>query len=280
MASSTADDRRASVSRDRRDLDPQRQCMRCGKDGLRYDNKSGLCSDCHLSLPGLLKALGIADLDTTIHRVVSAYVDHYDEARAGQILGIDRRSIYVVLGGGSIIGERAAPRVDLDEVRGLDPSVVQLMMQRYREFEPLDPEWSRVVEPWRTAMRAEIDGEDKIGRRRRVVAIDERAEITCYVPPITAPLDHEALPNAYGRYAPGSPRGALPMRIAVALWALGFGAVRIARIAREVGIHSSPSAVGRVLKQTRRRFDGAEAVLAGPLAAELRTRPLRATCGF
>jgi len=251
--------------------------MRCGKPGLRYDNKSGLCSDCHLSLPGLLKAIGASDLDTIVRRVVNAVVDHYGEACAERVLGIDRRSIYVVLGGGSIVGEVIAPRIDLD-ARRLDPYIAQLMMRRYRDLAPLDPDWSSVVQPWRAAMRAEIEGEDVIGRRRRVVAVDERAGVTCYVPPTTSPLDHDVLPNAYGRYAPGSRRGALPMRIAVALWALGFGAVRIARMAREVGVRSSSTAVGRVLKQARRGFDGAEAVRVQDLAAEMRTRPIAAGC--
>jgi len=245
--------------------------------GLRYDNKSGLCGDCHLTLPGLLKAIGVADLDTIVHRVVSAVVDHYGESRAQTVLGIERQSIYVVLGGGSIVGEIIAPRIDFDSSR-LDPYIAQLMMRRYRDLEPVDPDWSAAVRPWRAGMRAEIEGEDTVGRRRRVVAVDERAEMTCYVPSITAPLDHDVLPNGYGRYAPGSKRGALPMRIAVALWALGFGAVRIARIARGMEVRSSPSAVGRVLKQARRGFDGAEAVRAEDLAAEMRTRPLTTSC--
>lgn len=38
--------------------DAKRSCARCGKQGLRYGNKTGLCRQCFLRVPLIIKSLG------------------------------------------------------------------------------------------------------------------------------------------------------------------------------------------------------------------------------
>lgn len=125
---------------------------------------------------------------------------------------------------------------------------------------------------WRTAAAAHVAAEEAVARLRRTRRAAARADRTLHVPPRTAPpRDPNGGADRFGQLRfDGRRRAALPMRIALALWAHGFGADAITAIAAGAGVRTSSSAVGRLLAQARRPFNGSQPVRADDLAAELR----------
>lgn len=88
-----------------RKMDPERQCSRCGQQGLARRNASGLCATCHRHLPIGLKAGVLALHDVQRRHVTDVWVymtpDGPHDARArraAQILQIDTDELWRLLG--------------------------------------------------------------------------------------------------------------------------------------------------------------------------------------
>lgn len=153
----------------------------------------------------------------------------------------------------------------------LDPDLLADVIRRYRELQPLHPTLAKLIAPWRRAMRIEIAKEDPGQRVRRLNRAKARELVVRYVPPPDAPLDPTKRINAYGCDPTAShlPQHKLPMRVAVGLWAKGFGAGGIVKIADRAKRPVSKSVVHRLLERSKFRFMGRAMVKLGDLASDL-----------
>lgn len=193
---------------------------------------------------------------------------------AGAGLGLTPQQVAVTLAGHPPLagapGGPTAPAIEHD------PHIAHLMMRRFDDLTPLDPATAELVRPWRPLIRRAMARERPDRRRRREADRAARADLVRHVPRADAPLDPRTPGNAFGRTTshPSRARGPMPFRVCLALWSMGFGAVLITRLAAEAGVPTSVSAITRMLKQARHRFDGAVAVRCRDLATELDIRPL------
>lgn len=163
----------------------------------------------------------------------------------------------------------------------LDPDVLAEVVRRYRDLEPLHPTLAAVIAPWRRAMRVEIAKETPGDRTRRLNRAKGRGDLVRYVPPPDAPLDPSQPSNALGCDPAAShlPEHKLPMRVALGLWALGFGAGGISKIADRARRPVSKSVVHRMLDRARFKFAGGVPTKLRELTAELNRRPATSHAG-
>lgn len=132
---------------------------------------------------------------------------------------------------------------------------------------------------WRDAVVVYRLGERWTEMARRQQRARRRVTQRVWVPPARAAhLRDIHQPNLYG--APplgphgdaGRRRAAIPMRVVMALWGMGFGAPQIAAIAQTRGVTASSSGIGRVLRQARRAFHGAVEVTVPALIEEFESQ--------
>lgn len=283
----------------RRDIDMKLRCRFCGRQGLRYRTKTFLCEQCCRARPALVKATGTADVREVVQHLARSVVEKYGHEQALPMLGLIPSQLDKALAGELDFAGAAARSldptahssdIDLDQLAAdppspgkslrqleseIDPYIAWLMMRRHREFAPLDPATAALVRPWRRIVRKVIAREAPRDRARRETEAKARADLVRYVPRADAPLDPQKAGNAFGRVSSrrGTDRARFPFRIAIALWAMGFGAVRISRIAEAGGRPIGVSTISRMLVQSRRGFAGAVGVTCRALASEFVSRP-------
>ena len=154
----------------------------------------------------------------------------------------------------------------------LDPALLEEIVRRHHDLQPLPAAYARLLAPWLRAIRVEAC-KDLVGEvTKRVSRAKRCVETMRYVPPMNAPLDPRVPGNALGHDPKIShlPQHKVPMRVAVSLQAAGYGPTTIVRVAARAGRPLSRSVVGRLLTRSKRRFVGAVTVGMGELASELR----------
>ena len=279
------------------------RCRACGRQGLRYRTKTFLCEKCCRARPALVKAAGTANAREVVHRLARRVVEKYGHEAALSMLGLNPTQLDQALAGeldfagatvelpdptahssnvdlAHLAAEPPSPGKSLRQLEAeIDPYIAWLMMRRHREFAPLDPATAALVRPWRPIVRKFIAREAPRDRARRETDAEARADLVRYVPRADAPLDPQQAGNAFGRISSrrGTDRARFPFRIAIALWAMGFGALRISRIAALGRCRVGVSTISRVLVQARRHFPGAATAPCAALAAELTSRPFPRT---
>lgn len=273
-------------SKKRRNIDYDRACRACGKQGLYRESKTGFCVDCRRDLPYVVKKSGTTAVRVILQTYAGFMIDRYGVEHSARLMEISVAALRRMAKGeivfqcdaaGIQLGRDAGPASDEAPVwlHDLPPDVVALIIERYKEFRPLGPQLAALVGPWRRPLRLEIARESPALRKRRLNRAARRADDTCHVPSPSAPLDHTVAHNAYGAVDRSGRRPRLiPMRICMGLWSLGFGAPTITRIAESAAMPTSKSAVDRICKQARRPFDGSQAIKGVDLALEIAKRPL------
>lgn len=243
-------------------IDKRRRCRLCNNP-LRYGNKSGLCRDCYAALPAMAKAARATSATDMLACAARTFIDLFDAERAAQLLDVDDVTLSAILTGD----------LDLTPAATITPPHQEIAQPRAEA--PLSHEASAIIAPWRLALRQEAASLLSSHRQRRRLLIERRGPQRRWVPPLDACLTPGIVGNSYGRAnRRGRPRAGLPMRICVGLWSLGFSTRLIERITARCGRPVKFTVIARLLKQAKLPFEGAEAVRAGDLAAELDDRPL------
>lgn len=272
----------------------ERACMQCGRPGLNPENTTGRCWACYRALPQMAKAARSTDAGDILRCLARKLADRNGLPATARMMGLDAATTLAVLEGRASIvavNDDAEPERPSSQLTAaglglpadhplagveLDPALLAEVVRRARDLQPLPANLAVLLAPWQRAMRIdsakELPGE-RTKRRNRAKA---RAGLTRYVPPVSAPLDPNQPGNALGCDPRAShlPQHRLPMRVAVGLWALGFGAGAISKIAARARRPVSKSVVHRMLARAERRFDGAVRVRIDDLACDM-TRPRR-----
>lgn len=264
-----------------RHIDMSRSCLACFKEGIYRYSKTGFCSDCRHKMPWEGKKNGTLAVWAILQCYSNFLIDWLGLEHAAHLMQVSVEAARLMSFGqvafacDSVDGEHRPSSAAHMMLNDLPPDILELLFERYPEFRVLDPTLAELVGRWRRPLEAELARETPIERRRRINRAAQRAGVVCHVPQPSAPLDHAAAENAYGRTDPtGRSRGGIPMRICIALWCLGLGARPITRIAKAARMTTSKSAVGRMCQQAELPFAGSQAVKGSDLALEIKKRPL------
>lgn len=217
----------------------------------------------------MAKAARVTSASGMLACAARTFIDLFDAERAAQLLEVDDATLTAILTGEIDLTLAAVARPVPPEAEIVAPPGADA---------PLSREASAIIAPWRLALRQEAASLLSSHRQRRQMLIERRGPQRRWVPPLDACLTPGIVGNSYGRAnRRGRPRAGLPMRICVGLWSLGFSTRLIERITARCGRPVKFTVIARLLKQAKLPFEGAEAVRAGDLAAELDDRPLAFT---
>ena len=286
---STSDSRKGKGTESTR----ERTCKVCGVSGLHAGNTTGMCAPCYQALPTGAKAARTTEAVGILSHIARRLIDDRGLAQSANLLKLDPETVAALLegdvrilparrviqNGESVVVARQLTAADLGlpedhPLAGvwLDPALLEDLVRRHRELQPLPAAYAGLLAPWLRALRIEAckDGQGEV--TKRVNRAKRCAETTRYVPEMDAPLDPRLPCNAFGHDPNIShlPQHKVPMRVAVSLQAAGYGPTTIARVAARAGRPISRSVVGRLLTRSKRRFIGAVAVRMGDLASELK----------
>lgn len=277
----------AKGKRIRKDLDPNRVCRACNVAHVRYGSKTGLCKDCLRPLPHPVKKYGTASLPGIMRGYANDMINRCGLELGAKLLQVDMSILDAVAQGKAKLvlegqdlappGTGASAPVTQHEI---PPEVLARMVEHYKEFKPLDSAAARLVAPWRRLMEAEVSKELPGPRQQRLRRAKARSDLVRYVPRADAPTDPGAVGNAYGRFDKiGRPRATMAMRPCIGMWGAGLGSPKISTITKKTEWPTSKTSIDRMIRQSRRRFPGAEAVKISDLVLEVWRRPLPGIVG-
>jgi hypothetical protein len=253
-------------------LDPHAWCRACGKLGIRYRNRTGLCMECYRTLPVMAKATGTTVAIRMLAITAAVFVEVHGKMLAAELLDIDRELLDVMLRRELVLEAGGAPPL-ADLSASASDHLIKMLLRG--GLQPLCPLATALVAPWRQALLQEAAAEPKHLASRRRRRQEARADVWQWVPPLDAPTSEVVVGNIYGRYSEvGRSRIPLPLRICAGLWGLGFSARAVERISIRVGRRMPYRAVARMMSGLASARPRAQRVRAGAVAAELGIRPL------
>lgn len=259
----------------RRDLDFNLYCKVCGKRGLRYRSKTGICAACLRELPYMVKTNGTTSARVILQNYATYMIGRFGVEHSARLLEVNVEVLGAISRGEDVFAAPEDGQRRSTSLTGLPEDIVRMAMARYEDLRPLEPALAGLVGPYRASLKIALAEERSGPRQQRLNRAKDRADRMCHVPHHEASLDPAVEHNAFGQVTrSGRRRCPMPMRVCVGLWCLGFGAPAIASIAARTRWPASKSSVTRLIKQSQRPFSGAVEIKGAALAMEVAQRPL------